>query len=282
MDEVIRLNPSYEEYQKAQRELEDLQAQYQGEQASLNAKVTMREEALKSLSLDQGLTDSYNTELKAKLKAREDQMNADLDRKRHELMAKYAAEQKVSPRDTDLAIVNLQLALMTYDRPLPYDPDQRQAFLSKKADLQAQLQELLAKRKPNISGNIADIRARVEAELKPIMEEGQKDLDAYAQSVHKDLSAKRDSALQAKAKGIMDGSNLPNAAQWNQTWQERLDDKQAQVDAIYQSMEEDVRMRVAVIAESQHLDLVLALDREEANVSGLDITDAIVTSYGVE
>ena len=64
--------------------------------------------------------------------------------------------------------------------------------------------------------------------------------------------------------------------------QERLDDKQAQVDAIYQSMEEDVRMRVAVIAESQHLDLVLALDREEANVSGLDITDAIVTSYGVE
>ena len=276
MDEVIRLNPSYEEYQKAQRELEDLQAQYQGEQASLNAKVTMREEALKSLSLDQGLTDSYNTELKAKLKAREDQMNADLDRKRHELMAKYAAEQKVSPRDTDLAIVNLQLALM------PYDPDQRQAFLSKKADLQAQLQELLAKRKPNISGNIADIRARVEAELKPIMEEGQKDLDAYAQSVHKDLSAKRDSALQAKAKGIMDGSNLPNAAQWNQTWQERLDDKQAQVDAIYQSMEEDVRMRVAVIAESQHLDLVLALDREEANVSGLDITDAIVTSYGVE
>ena len=158
MDEVIRLNPSYEEYQKAQRELEDLQAQYQGEQASLNAKVTMREEALKSLSLDQGLTNSYNTELKAKLKAREDQMNADLDRKRHELMAKYAAEQKVSPRDTDLAIVNLQLALMTYDRPLPYDPDQRQAFLSKKADLQAQLQELLAKRKPNISGNIADIR----------------------------------------------------------------------------------------------------------------------------
>lgn len=282
MDEVIRLNPSYEEYQKAQRELEDLQAQYQGEQASLNAKVTMREEALKSLSLDQGLTDSYNTELKAKLKAREDQMNADLDRKRHELMAKYVAEQKLSPRDTDLAIVNLQLALMTYDRPLPYDPDQRQAFLSKKADLQAQLQELLAKRKPNISGNIADIRARVEAELKPIMEEGQKDLDAYAQSVHKDLSAKRDSDLQAKAKGIMDESNLPNAAQWNQTWQERLDDKQAQVDAIYQSMEEDVRMRVAVIAESQHLDLVLALDREEANVSGLDITDAIVTSYGVE
>ena len=148
--------------------------------------------------------------------------------------------------------------------------------------MQAQLQELLAKRKPNISGNIADIRARVEAELKPIMEEGQKDLDAYAQSVHKDLSAKRDSDLQAKAKGIMDESNLPNAAQWNQTWQERLDDKQAQVDAIYQSMEEDVRMRVAVIAESQHLDLVLALDRDEANVSGLDITDAIVTSYGVE
>ena len=282
MDEVIRLNPSYEEYQKAQRELEDLQAQYQGEQASLNAKVTMREEALKALSMDQGISNSYNTELMAKIKAREDQMNADLDRKRHELMVKYAAEQKVSPRDTDLAIVNLQLALMTYDRPLPYDPDQRQAFLSKKADLQAQLQELLAKRGPNISGNMADIRARVEAELKPIMEAGQRDLDAYAQSVHKDLSAKRDSDLQAKAKGIMDESNLPNAAQWNQTWQERLDDKQAQVDAIYQSMEEDVRMRVAVIAESQHLDLVLALDGEEANVSGLDITDAIVTSYGVE
>lgn len=281
MDEVIRLNPAYEEYEQANRELENLKAQYGVEQNQLNTKAFMQQEALKQLSMDEGASEAYNNEIKAKIKAKEDEMNANLEMKRQELITKYMAEAKVSPTDTDLQIVNLQLELLTYNRRLPFDEGEREKFEARKAEIQSQLQDLLAKRGPKISGNMADVQARVENDLKPIIEQGQKDLDAYAKSVQKETGSRRDSDLQAKAKSIMESTDLPNAAEWNQTWQDRLDDKQAQVDALYQAMEDDVRMRVAVIAQSQGLDLILKLDEGEANVTGLDITDAVVTSYGV-
>lgn len=280
MDDVIRLNPAYEDYEQANRELEALKAQYGVEQSQLNTKAFMQAEALKNLSMDEGQTEAYNNEIKAKIKRKEDEMNAQLDAKRQELMAKYIAEAKVNPTDTDLEIVNLQLQLLTYNRQLPFDEGERETFQAKKEEIQSRLQDLLAKRGPNISGNLADVQARVEADLKPMIEQGQKDLEAYAQSVQKETSSRRDSDLQAKAKSIMETTSLPNAAEWNQNWQERLDDKQAQVDALYEAMEDDVRMRAAVIAQSQGLDLILKLDEGETNVTGLDITDAVVASYG--
>lgn len=280
MDDVIRLNPAYEDYEQANRELEALKAQYGVEQSQLNTKAFMQAEALKNLSMDEGQTEAYNNEIKAKIKRKEDEMNAQLDAKRQELMAKYIAEAKVNPTDTDLEIVNLQLQLLTYNRQLPFDEGEREKFQAKKEEIQSRLQDLLAKRGPNISGNLADVQARVEADLKPMIEQGQKDLEAYAKSVQKETSSRRDSELQAKAKSIMEATSLPNAAEWNQNWQERLDDKQAQVDALYEAMEDDVRMRAAVIAQSQGLDLILKLDEGETNVTGLDITDAVVASYG--
>ena len=281
MDDVLRLNPSSEDYVQAQKELDLMRAQYSAEQETLNAKATLQQEQLKALSTDPGVTDSLNTEIKAKITAKENEMNAALEAKRQELLAKYMAEIKVSPTDVDLQIVNLQLQLMTYNRRPPYGAEQRAQFEQEKADLESRLQALLAQRGPNISGNAAQVKARVEAELQPAVEAGQKELDDYAASLQKDMSQQRDTDLQEQAKAIMESSDLPNAAEWNQAWEERLDDKQAEVDAIYESMLDDIRMRVAVIAESQGLDVVMG-DDGATNVTGLDITEAVVASYGVQ
>ena len=56
--------------------------------------------------------------------------------------------------------------------------------------------------------------------------------------------------------------------------------KEAEVSALHEAILEDVRMRVAVIAKEQHLDLVIIDDG--GNIKGLDITDAVKASYRVQ
>ena len=50
--------------------------------------------------------------------------------------------------------------------------------------------------------------------------------------------------------------------------------------ALHEAILEDVRMRVTIIAEEQHLDLVIIDDG--GNIKGLDITDAVKASYRVQ
>ena len=56
--------------------------------------------------------------------------------------------------------------------------------------------------------------------------------------------------------------------------------KEAEVSALHEAILEDVRMRVTIIAEEQHLDLVIIDDG--GNIKGLDITDAVKASYRVQ
>ena len=62
--------------------------------------------------------------------------------------------------------------------------------------------------------------------------------------------------------------------------QKNLSDKEAEVSALHEAILEDVRMRVTIIAEEQHLDLVIIDDG--GNIKGLDITDAVKASYRVQ
>ena len=52
------------------------------------------------------------------------------------------------------------------------------------------------------------------------------------------------------------------------------------MNALHEAILEDVRMRVAIIAQERHLDLVL-IDHG-GNIKGLDITDAVKASYRVQ
>ena len=56
--------------------------------------------------------------------------------------------------------------------------------------------------------------------------------------------------------------------------------KKTEVSALHEAILEDVRMRVTIIAEEQHLDLVIIDDG--GNIKGLDITDAVKASYRVQ
>ncbi|WP_455239145.1 hypothetical protein [Veillonella sp.] len=279
IDDVLEFNPSYEDYKNAKTELEQLKAQYALEQEALNTKSDLQNEQLKSLSLDTTLSDALNVELQTRIATKQNQLNAQLDAKRAELVKKYMEELKVSNKGYDLEIVNLQLQLYAFDSRVYIDDAQKEAAQAQKAELESRLQSLLAKRKPS-NFDMDSIRAKVDAELKPIRDAGEQELKQYAESVQAELAKKRDTMMQNQAKAIVSTNNLPVPQEWNDSWAKKLSDKEAEVNALHEAILEDVRMRVAIIAQERHLDLVL-IDHG-GNIKGLDITDAVKASYRVQ
>ena len=268
IDDVLEFNPSYADYKQAKNELELLQRQYELEQQALNAKSETQDEQLKTLALDSTLSDALTVELQTRIATKENELNQQLNSKRNELTQKYLAELKVSTNEYDLEIVNLQLDLYAYDARVYIDDVQRAAAMAEKAKKEERLKELLAKRKPS-DFDVDSIKAKVQAEL-----------NQYAASLQKELAEKRDSMMQQQAQAIIANNNLPVAQEWNDTWAKKLSDKEAEVSALHEAILEDVRMRVTIIAEEQHLDLVIIDDG--GNIKGLDITDAVKASYRVQ
>ena len=279
IEDVLEFNPSYEDYKLAKQELEQLRTQYALEQEALNTKSEMQEEQLKSLSLDTTLSDALNVELQTRIATKQNQLNAQLDAKRAELVKKYMEELKYSNKGYDLEIVNLQLQLYAFESRIFIDEAQKEAALSQKAKIENRLQELLAKRKPS-NFDLDSIRSKVDAELKPIRDAAERELKQYAESVQAELAKKRDTMMQNQAKAIVSSNKLPVPQEWNDSWAKKLSDKEAEVNALHEAILEDVRMRVAIIAQERHLDLVL-IDHG-GNIKGLDITDAVKASYRVQ
>ena len=279
IDDVLEFNPSYEDYKNAKTELEQLKSQYALEQEALNTKSDLQNEQLKSLSLDTTLSDALNVELQTRIATKQNQLNAQLDAKRAELVKKYMEELKVANKGYDLEIVNLQLQLYAFDSRVYIDDAQKEAAQAEKAELESRLESLLAKRKPS-NFDMDSIRAKVDAELKPIRDTGEQELKQYAESLQAELAKKRDTMMQNQAKAIVLTNNLPVPQEWNDSWAKKLSDKEAEVNALHEAILEDVRMRVAIIAQERHLDLVL-IDHG-GNIKGLDITDAVKASYRVQ
>ena len=259
--------------------MELLQRQYELEQQALNAKSETQDEQLKTLALDSTLSDALTVELQTRIATKENELNQQLNSKRNELTQKYLAELKVSTNEYDLEIVNLQLDLYAYDARVYIDDAQRAAAMAEKAKKEERLKELLAKRKPS-DFDVDSIKAKVQAELAPMQQKGQEELNQYAASLQKELAEKRDSMVQQQAQAIIANNNLPVAQDWNDTWAKKLSDKEAEVSALHEAILEDVRMRVTIIAEEQHLDLVIIDDG--GNIKGLDINDAVKASYRVQ
>lgn len=278
MEKVISFNPAYEDYTKAKKELEDLQAKYKSEQQTLTLKSQEQSLALQSLGSDKEITDLLNTELMSKVKAKEQELNIAYQKQRIALIAKYRSELKTDMTEADLRIVNLQLELSSNTQPLAFTDEQKARLEAERAAKEEELKALLAQRSQSIESNdIQVLEQKVDGELSSLRAAGQKELDEYAANLQKELLARRDEMMKAKADSILATNNLPNPVDWNSTWDSRLKAKQSEVDALHDAILEDVRMRAMVVAKERNLDLIVI--NEVSNVNAVDVTDAIIASY---
>lgn len=288
LQQAVKVHPSYQEYAKLKKELDLMTLSFEEKEEGF--RMQLAEEALTSeshakealMAREQGIVNSLNAELQAKLKAKEDELNAKLQAKQKELFQKYEAELKVQPSDADLRIVNLQLGLAGKTHGLILNEEQKAAAIAEKEAREEELKTLLQNR--NNSGMSEAGKAleqKVMAELAPMMEAGQKELNAYGESLMKELGERRDALMvqemqhfqpQGPAMGTVDEFNA-----LSDEWSERLAMQEDSVKALHDAILEDIRTRVAVIAQEKKLDVVVT--DQVSNIQGIDITDALIASY---
>jgi len=278
MDRVVKNNPAYTEYKQLKDEYDNLESQYKAEQQSLNTKSQAQAMALKGLSADSALTDSLNTELQARVAAKEHELNAKLQEQRIALINKYRGVVNTNPTESDLRIVNLQLELRSRINMHYYTPEGKLKAEGERAAKEAELKKLLEARNPGVNGSgMTELERRVNEDLEPMIAEGKHELENYAASVSKELQARRDTEMQTRTGEIMKNHNLPDPIEWNTAWNEKLELKKAEVDAMHDAILEDIKTRVAILAKEKDIDLVVA--DYVGNVDTINLTDAVVESY---
>ena len=181
--------------------------------------------------------------------------------------------------EADLRIVNLQLELSANTAPIAVTEEQKTAIEAERAAKEKELQELLASRSQSVQGNLQDLEQKVDAELAPIRASGQKELDDYAANLQKELLARRDIMVKAKAESIMATNNLPNPVEWNTAWDSRMKAKQSEVEAFMTPFWKMYACAPWWWQRKKNLDLIV-ID-EVSNVNATDVTDAIIASYSV-
>lgn len=278
MENIIKLNPSYQQYMNLKKEYELLEGQYKEEQKVLTFKAQEQQKALQALGTDQEITNQLNIELVSKIKAKEQELNVELQKQRIALINKYRGEVQTNPTEADLRIVNLQLELSGTVEPIAYTEEQKATIAAERAAKEAELKSLLAQRGGSVEGNLNGLEAKVDSELAPIRAKGQQELEVYAEGLQKELLARRDDMMKSKAESIMASSNLPKPAEWNSAWNGKLSAKKSELDALHDAIMDDVRMRAAVVAQEKGLDLIVV--NKMASTDAVDVTDAIIASYG--
>ncbi|WP_295789162.1 hypothetical protein [uncultured Veillonella sp.] len=278
MENIIKLNPSYQQYMNLKKEYELLEGQYKEEQKTLTFKAQEQQKALQALGTDQEITNQLNIELVSKIKAKEQELNVELQKQRIALINKYRGEVQTNPTEADLRIVNLQLELSGTAEPIAYTEEQKATIAAERAAKEAELKSLLAQRGGSVEGNLNGLEAKVDSELAPIRAKGQQELEAYAEGLQKELLARRDDMMKSKAESIMASSNLPKPAEWSSAWNSKLSAKKSELDALHDAIMDDVRMRAAVVAQEKGLDLIVV--NKMASTDAVDVTDAIIASYG--
>lgn len=266
MKTAVPLDPLYNKYDTVKREYDNLKAQYTAEQKSLSDKAANQSTELDKLDNDTTLYASLDTEYKTRMMVKEQALNAELTKAYQGYMKEYGPTTETAANGVDLQIVNLQLQL----HALRLSADEK----SKK---EAELATLLSQRDPSLRKNNTALEDRVMEAMAPLKEKAKTELDAYAAEVTAQLHDKRESLIGQQRDAIISQNALPSPVMWNQEWEQKLAAKDAEVQAAEQAVMEDIRKRVAVIAQEKGLELVVS--QYESNVSGIDITDALLASY---
>lgn len=286
LDKALKVHPSYKDYEALQQELANMQSSYESEQDHMGEEYAQKAQAAASdraSRLDQmekGLTDSLNTELQSRIKAKENELNEALEKQYHEWMVEAVKQLPTGPNPLDLRIVNLQLALAAQKGIVPIDAAQAKRFEEDRKAKEAELEKLLQEQKQPIDMNLQKIEADVRKRMEPVAAKSHEELAAYADAVMKELMGKRDTMMQTATQAMAEEEepvDMPNASEWNADWQDKLQQKQDELDTLYEAMIEDIRTRTAVVAKEKGLDLVVT--HQVSNVNAVDITDNIITSY---
>jgi phage host-nuclease inhibitor protein Gam/Skp family chaperone for outer membrane proteins len=272
INKAAKAHPKYNQLQSLQQDANTLEAQVQAEQTA----AAQRNQATLPLSdTSQGdmaeLNKAFQQQFTDKMSVKEKEVNAKLAAKENSIHQTLSDEFKTYTDQVDKEyqpqIFNLQLKLKTVQLTKE-DADSLQEELGKLQTEQAD--KMAAKQK--------ELAAKMDEMLAPDKTAAQQELEAYSKQVNEEIS-KQAAAKQAEI-AVRSSQQLsaPSAALQGQATdgskEQQLAMKQQEIQALQDSIIENIRDKTSKIAIERGLEAVLT--NVTVNASAVDITDAVI------
>jgi hypothetical protein len=274
VNKVIKAHPKYKQFIALQEQAKTITAEAEAKQAQvMQAQDAHKTQAAsdwqKKLQQDAlGVDKSFQQDFNKKMSVKQDELNAKLAAKEKAAQSALADELKAYSgqlnKEYESQIFNLQLKLKTV-----------QLTKEETALVQTELDKLQSQRNEKMSVKEQQLVTQMQAKLAPEKTSAERELAAYSKEVNEDLS-KQAAAKQAEiaARGKEQPSIAKENIQVTSDAGQRLTMKQQEIQAMQDSMIDDIKNKAGKVAMAQSLDTVLV--NISVNVTGTDITDAVI------
>jgi Skp family chaperone for outer membrane proteins len=269
MKKAVQSHPKYKQVLSLEEEVRSISAQAQAQQAA------MAQSAQNMLNLpetSQGdlaeLNKTFQQEFTEKMSLKEKEVNTRIAAKENSIHQTLSDEFKVYTDEIDKEyqpqIFNLQLKLKTV-----------QLAKEEAASLQEQLETLQTQRAEKIAEKQKRLAEQMAEKMAPDKAAAQQELEAYSKQVNQEISQKAAAKQQEIAARNMQTLSLPgNTAQESGNGQQQAMMKQQELQALQDSIIQDINDKTGKVAIESGLEAVLA--NVTVNVSGVDITAAVI------
>lgn len=260
-------HPRYAEYKQLQQAYNTLQQQLQ-----LEAQETGRgDQAVPSVpdSAAAGLNEALSQEFNAKIRAKQDELQAGLNESMAKEKADSAAEMEAYTKEIDQVyqpqIFSLQLKIRTVQMD--------EATL---AAQQKQLEQLQSERTDKLSAKEKEMSTRIEAVMSPKKTAAEASLNAYAQQLRTEMDQKASDQTSQIASRVQVPASSPSTVNTEEK-QKQLEQSQKEVEALHSLIEKDIKDKAAKIAAERDFEAVLV--NVTVNIGAIDITNDVIAAF---
>lgn len=267
MNKAIKAHPRYNEAAMLEKQYNALAAKVQ---AGTSLPQPVEQAAPDMTNVADGINAALEQEFNAKMADKKAELNAGLKAKAEEFHSKLSADLAAYREEIDKIyqpqIFSLQLKLKTV-----------QLTNEEMASLQTELERLQNERKTKLASKEQELDKKLDAMMAPEQAAVEQQLSAYARQLHNELSQKG----AAQTAEIASRNQPPVSSQSSQadlsSLEQQLTAKQREIQSLQQFIIEDIRSKAAKTAAERGLEAVLA--KAKVNISAVDITDAVISSF---
>lgn len=271
MNKAVKSHPKYNQLESLEQEANTIVAQVKAQQAA----AAQRSQAILPLpGMSEGdmaeLNKAFQQQFTEKMSVKEKEINTRLAAKENTLHQTLSDEFKLYTAQVDKEyqpqIFNLQLKLKTV-----------QLTKEETASLQGELEALQTQQADKMAEKQKELTARMNEMIAPNKAAASQELESYSKQVNEELS-KQAAAKQAEIAARttqqtpVPGTNLQGQAASD--LEQRLVMKQQEIQALQDSIIENIKDKTSKVAIERSFEVVLT--NVTVNVSGVDITDAVI------
>ena len=263
LETLVKAHPEYSEYFKLETEYNHLLAQYQEERKRL-IDSSIKQKAITDRLSDVTKRMAAENELKTKVKAKEDELNSGLNQLYKDIEKKHAADKgdlmslgSLTPEErTEMANLQIKLTILGVTG-------------EEKERVKNRLHELMELR---FNRGQVDMSGWTPEEVQKMTEEkakAQNELDAFSRRTAEEIKNKISDERKANI-AKEEESFAESHKEWDQSWKDRLKNKQEQMAEVKKRIMADIEQEAARLASERNLDMIFS--RYKANVNAEDVT----------